>query len=732
LQYLNGLTKNRISALALLGAASAAALLSGASARAAEVAVDASAGSVEELVVTAERRETKLQETPIAISAFSAQTLADRKVDNIRDLAGQVPNLTISRATISYTTQTYSLRGVGESDPIQEPVLAVYVDDVYIPRQIGSMVEFNDLERIEVLRGPQGTLYGRNSSAGALRIITRDPGQDVRVKAEVVLGNFNAVDVRGLVEGPISDTLSGSLSYIHHKRDGTADDPTLGHDVNRIDLDAYRGKLHWAPTDRFDALLTINALRDRSDSRAYIPVKQPGGGFDKSKSFSEVEPKQDLDQISGSVRLKYKLTDALDLKSITSYGGFNLNPVNYDNDGEAALIQKNLIHYNDQYATQELQLNGDYGRVTFTTGLFYLHERFFVQRDGYSRRNALNTNPVVTPSNYNFLRAHNITNTDAYAVFGEATWSLTEKLKVTTGLRWTNEEKKFTFNNGVLNLGGQVIAPSIKGSASKIWSAITPKLSVQYQWDPDILTYATYSKGFKSGGFDNRATRLDLATLPFSPEDVSTYEGGLKSEWLDRRLRVNVAVFYNDYQNLQVSFYDPIYVGSRRGNAGQAHSYGVELESEAALTDRINVQFAAGYLYAIYDEYKGAGGPGIDADGNRLTNSPRWSLSGGINWEVPVEIPGSLKVGVNAQYQTSSLSSATPSAGGQNNIPAQGFLNAVATWTTPDPRWSVTLSGRNLLNSQKPVSSTYTPSTAVYYLNYPDPRTYLVTLKYSL
>ncbi len=139
----------------------------------------------------------------------------------------------------------------------------------------------------------------------------------------------------------------------------------------------------------------------------------------------------------------------------------------------------------------------------------------------------------------------------------------------------------------------------------------------------------SYSKGFKSGGFDNRATRLDLATLPFAPEEVSTYEGGLKSELFDRRLRANVAVFYNDYQNLQVSFFDPVYVGSRRGNAGQAHSYGVELETDAALTDALSAQFSAGYLFAVYDEYKGAGGAGIDADGNRLTNSPRWSLSAG-------------------------------------------------------------------------------------------------------
>ena len=714
---------------------SALALASAAQAATPSAPVDADANAapaVEQVVVTAERRVTDLQKTAIAISAFSQQTLADRKIDNIRDLSGQIPNFSISRVTISHTTQTYALRGVGESDPIQEPVLAVYVDDVYIPRQIGSMIEFNDLERIEVLRGPQGTLYGRNSSAGALRVITRDPGDAFRAKADVGLGNYGAVDVRALIEGPLVEgKLAGSLSYIHHSRDGVTFDPTLNHDVNRIDLDAYRAKLRWTPTDKLDVLLTVNALKDRSDSRSYVPVTQPGGLFRNDRSYSEVEPKQDLDQISGALRVQYELNDNLKLKSVTSYGGFNLNPVAYDNDGQAALIQKNLIHYNDQYVTQEVQLNGDYGKLTFTSGLFYLHERFFVQRDGYSRRNALPTDPVVTPSNYGFARAHNITNTDAYAIFGEATYALSDRLSLTGGLRWTNEEKEFTFDNKVLNLAGQVTGQSIAGQADKIFSAVTPKLSAQFQWTPDVLQYVTYARGFKSGGFDNRATRLDLATRPFAPEKVDTYETGLKTQLFDNRARVNLAVFYNDYKDLQVSYSDPAYPGnSVRGNAGKAHTYGVELESDVRATERLSLQASVGYLFAVYDTYKNAGGLGVDADGHRLLNSPRWSVSAGVTYDVPIEIPGSVRVGLNAQFQTKTYYSALQRP--QDEAPSQTFLNGTVTWQSPDPRWSVQLSGRNLLDSDEPVSSTYTPSTGVYYKNYPDPRTWLVTLKYAL
>lgn len=587
----------------------------------AEDAVVASESDGDDIVVTAERRATDLQKTAIAISAFTDETLAERNITNVRDLAGQVPNLFVARASISHTTQTFSLRGVGEADPIQEPVVAIYVDDVYVPRQIGSMSEFVDLERIELLRGPQGTLYGRNSSAGALRIITRDPDQTLRASAELGYGSFNDLQFHGLVSGPIAgDTLSASLSYIHRTRDGVTDDPTLGHDVNRINLDAVRGKLRFTGIADLDALLTVNVIRDRSDTRSYVPVRQPGT-FNRRLSYSEVEPLQKLDTSSASLRLIYTLSPTLSIKSISAAGGFDLDPVNYENDGEAVLIQKNLIHYNDKYVSQEVQLNGEFGAFAFTSGLFYLHERFFVERDGFSRTGTAATAPVSK------LRASNITYTDAYALFGEATWRASDIFSVTAGLRGTIERKSFVFNNKVIDDNRNIVAQSIQGEASQTWRALTPKVTLQAQWTPNLLQYLTYARGFKSGGFDNRATRLDLATLPFNPETVSTYEGGLKATLFGRALRSNLAIFYNDYKDLQVSFYDPAYVGSRRGNAGKAHSWGVELENDLRLSSRFSVQASGGYLKAIFDDYKGAGGNGANADGNPLVNAPKWTAS---------------------------------------------------------------------------------------------------------
>jgi len=695
-------------------------------------AVEEKSDALASVVVTAQRRETNLQNTPIAITAFDPTLLQNRGTSSLRDLAGQVPNLFVARTSISYTTQTYSLRGIGESDPIQEPVVATYVDDVYQPRQLSSMFDFNDVLRVEVLRGPQGTLYGRNSSAGAIRVISADPNNEFHTSDSLTYGTFNAVKAQASVSGPlVKDRLFASVAFMRNRRDGITNDPTLKRDVNRIDLDSARIKLRWTPNEKWDLLATLNGMIDRSDTRSYIPARQPDGGFSKTTSYSEVPPYQHLNQGSVSLRAIYHVDDHVDLKSISALGGFDLNPVWYDNDGEAALIQKNLIHYADGYFTEELQANGHYKSLSFSTGAFYLHERFYVQRDGYSRRTAFDTDPAVNPENYATLRAHNITTTDSLAFFGEANLKITDWATLTGGLRETIEWKHFDFDNKTLDLAGNVTGQSIEGESSDHWGALTPKVSVAFQYGPSILHYLTYSRGFKSGGFDNRATNLTLAKTAFNPEYVNSFETGIKSEFFGRHLRANLAAFYNDYRDLQVSYTSPAYPGnSIRGNAGKAHSLGVELETSARLPFGLGLQLAGGYLRAIYDEYKNAGGPGVDADGHDLINSPKWNLSGGGTYDLPLPVPGLVRLGGDVQWAYGYYNSAL--ARPQDTVPAQAFVNSTLSWTSPDDRFVVILSSRNLLDSQKRVSSSYTPATGVRFVNFPDPRTFLVTLKYQL
>ena len=679
---------------------------------------------LDDIIVTAERRETSLQRTPIAISAFGADTLAERKIDSIRDLAGQIPNLRIPRATIGYTTQLFSLRGVGETDPIQEPTLSVYVDDVYYPRQIGSMLDFNDVQRIEVLRGPQGTLYGRNTSAGALRVITRDPGNATEAAADIGYGSYDALKVRALLSGALAqDKLYASIAFTHYARDGTHWDPTLDEHVNGIDVNAVRAKLRWTPTETTDVQLTGDYLRDRSDTRSYTPKVQPGGGYDAFVSYSEVEPMNRLDQAGASLRIKQELSQALELKSITAYRGFN-QPVDYENDGTAELAQKNLIHYRDRYLTQELQLNGNLGRLTFTLGGFYFHERFNVARDGFTRLGPLVTSPV------NKIGDVNATITDSYAIFGQATYALTDALKITAGLRGTWEKKRFDFTSNTINDARQVVAVRFTGTSDKSWNAVTPKVAIDYQFSPRILGYLSYTQGFKAGGFDNRASRLEDASRAFDPEKVRSYEGGLKTELLGRHLRANFAGFYNDYRNLQVSSYVPGLARTVRTNAASAETYGAEVELSASLTDRLNLQGSAGWLVARYKSFVGVAGAGTDASGNRLVNAPRRTLSGAANWTLPLPTPGTTRLGVDAQYTSAIYSNALNRP--QDRIRGSAFVNALLSWTSDDEHWGASVSVKNIFETKTPQAVTYTPSTGIWYFVTGDPRTALLTLSYKL
>ncbi len=700
---------------------------------------------LENVVVTAEHHNTVQQQTPIAITSFSPTVMQDRDIGSLRDLAGQVPNLAIARANISYTTQTYALRGIGETDPIQEPVVAIYVDDVYQPRQIASMPDFADIQRVEVLRGPQGTLYGRNTNAGAIRIISADPSNEFHTLDSVTYGSFNTVKAIASVSGPIvRDRLYVSASFMDHRRDGIDYDPTLQQDVNRIGVNQGRVKIRWTPADAWDIQATLNGMIDRSDTRAYIPATQPTvlpgcptttpgwecPGFSPTSSYSGLQPRNDLDQGSASIRAIYKASPEVNLKLISAGGGFDQNPVWFDNAGVAALVQRNLIHYEDGYQTDELQLNGDYGWLNFATGLFYLHERFFVQRDGESRKNAMNTDPTINPSNYAFLRAHNATTTNAYAIFGQADLKFLSLFTLTGGLRGTYEEKTFAFHNYVLNLQELAVANSIAGEASKSWAGLTPKASLTAQWTPTFLNYITYSRGFRAGGFDNRATLLVLAETPFNPEYVDNYEFGLKSDWLDHHLRANFAAFYDNYTDLQVSYTEPQYPGnSIRGNAGKATSAGLEAETEARLPFGLSLQASGGYLDAYYNTYNNCGGPGVNCGGNPLINAPRWNFVVAGTLDIPLPVPGYVRLGGDVEWSDKAYSSAL--ARPQDQYPEQAFVNGTLSWTSENDHFLATLSSRNLLNSQKPVSASYTPSSGILFYNFADPRTVLFTLKYQ-
>ncbi|MFD2644347.1 TonB-dependent receptor [Pseudomonas japonica] len=680
------------------------------------------------VTVTAEHRQEDLQKAPLAISAFDENTLRDQQINNIRDLSGRVPNLTLSRQSISYSAQTYGIRGIGETDPIQEAAVAVYADDLYIPRAISSMLDFNDVERVEVLRGPQGTLYGRNSAAGAIRVITRDPDQKTRAFVELGAGNYDARNGRLLVSGPlVDDTLFASFSALRLSRDGTVYNRTRHKDVNSVDIQSYRGKLRLAPVDSaWDTQLTLAGTFDRGDTTSYTPFDPANSHFDKFKTYSSLNPKNRLDQGSAVLRSIYHFDDQLSFKSVTGWSAFD-QPVNYDNSGEAnvgnaAPTQNNLIRYKQRYATQEFQLNGDYERLDFTLGAYLYKERFRAERDSLTYS--------VAADRVNASGQYSTTDTESYALYGQGTYKLTSRLSLTAGLRYTAEHKNFDYNNYRITTARQITGLNFSAETSESWASFSPKLGLEYAWSDELIQYGYVAKGFKAGGFDNRAPTRLAALQGFDPENVITYETGLKGDYLGGRLRSNMAVFYNDYKDLQTNAWDPAISANLRTNVGSAHSYGVELENTALLSRDLTLSANLGYLEAQYDDFKNAAGPGVDADGNRMVFAPRWNLALGLNWTVPVDLPGALVAGTDWQFQTRSYANAVN--GEIYEVPQQSFWNANTSYSSGDGHWTTTLAVKNLLNRAYPQSIAYSAASSTAYYSVNDPRTITLSVRYDL
>jgi len=535
--------------------------------------------AIEEVVVTSERRTTKLQKTPIAVTSLDAVKLGQNGGHLIRDLAGEIPNVEVPRGGLTPTTETFFIRGIGTSDPIQDPTVGIYVDDVYIPRPLsnGGLFDLPDVSRVEVLRGPQGTLYGRNSDAGAVRLITQDPTDTLHAVGDVGIGDYGAVQTHELISGPIvPGRVEGSLAFVHSERDGTTKDPTLHMDVNNINHNAARAKLKVTPTDDLEIILSADGMIDHSNTAYYTPVLQPGK-FNPNYTYSPLAPVNDLNSGGVALHVKYQLTPELALKSISSARAWNQAPVIYDNSGTAKQLSANFIDYHEHDYTEELQLAGDYGRLNFVTGFFFYKEAFSVNRLTVS---------LDQPKTHTL----NLTDTDSYAGYAQGNYKILDSLTATIGLRYTLDSKTFddgnystTVNSAAATLFdrfgvGKTLFSAVSDHS---WGAFTPKFGLDYQLTPSVLTYASYAEGYKSGGYDNRSANVTIAHTPFAPETVDTYEVGVKSEWLHHRLRANFAAFYNKYTDLQQTIYTSTVPGAptELTNAGRAHTEGLELET---------------------------------------------------------------------------------------------------------------------------------------------------------
>lgn len=725
----------------------------------------------QDVVVTATRQATKLQQTPVAVTVVGAAQIAAQGILTTRDLAGQVPGVLIQQAGITPLTQVFFIRGIGDADPIFDPNVAVYVDDVYLPRAINGMTDLTDIERVEILRGPQGTLFGENADAGAIRYVTKTPTDQAEASFDIGGGSYNAFNVHGYLAGAlIPGLLDGSLAVAHDQHDGYTWDPTLNEHVNNQNTTGARGKLLATLTPDFSLLLTVDGTVDSSGSNYYSPVRPIIGGTLQSPvygqtnlndSYASQSPKNNSWSGGASLKASYNINPNLTFNSITSYRGFAQDPVNYNNDGQPLVpysntnptpvsISDNYIVYREKEATQEFQFLGKYDRFDFTSGLYFLYEDFSSNRIGY----------VVSPTAATATPAYpedqiGDTKTTNYAAYTQGDYHVTDQLTATLGLRYTIENREFNFQGVYDTLAGLPIAPVVGAATStaggyaavndftysgnKTWYSLTPKYGLSYQFTPTVFGYASVSEGFDAGGFNNRASSLATA-LPYNQENVTTYETGLKTDSFGHRLRFNVTVFYNDYTGLQetASVISPVTNGlvSVRSNAGHAHTDGVELESALQPITGLTLTGAASYLSTRFDSFPNAGTSVVNgqtvvvgATGNQLPFSPAWQLSGGGNYRLPLDVPGDIRLGGDITYETSYFSDVFNYA--QGRVSPQAFINGFVSYTPPSSHWSFSLTGRNLANRLAYQSITWGGTPNLWEGPVSPPRTLFFKISYT-
>jgi iron complex outermembrane recepter protein len=688
--------------------------------------------SLEEIIVTAQRREERMQETAISIAAFTAQALETKQVRSLDQLTGSIPNLVFDGSagnTGSNSAASVFIRGVGQGDFVinTDPGVGIYVDGVYLSKVVGSVLDVFDFERIEVLRGPQGTLFGRNTIGGAINITSIKPTNELKGMASVTLGLTQdevLYSGRASINAPLSDKVFMSASVFGEKQDGWLTAVTSGADQGDRDGVAGRMQVRFLPSETVTIDLAIDGTRKRENGAPLTNLRaieglggptDPGllsflhnalfsGGpcfpppspvtdqrcynsqwTNRGKANYEDTPsKSNINAWGVSGTIAWQL-DQIELKSITAFRKLDAL-FGKGLEGSPHFLGFYQSDYRLKQFSQELQATGELldGRLKFTGGLYYFKET------------GSETMPV-TFLLVDLLSGGSIKN-DNWAAFGQATWSITDQLKLTAGLRYTDETKRFTPDQFVTatKLSGVPVGvralPNIEERRSI--SEATPLVTLAYQWTPDAMTYVTYSEGFKSGGFTQRVFP-PLPDIPgYDPEFVKLYEGGFKTEWLDRRLRLNGSVFHSDYSDIQVIVFRGI--APTTANAAKARIRGFELELTAALSESLRLEGGMGHLDAKFTELD----PQVTEIrlDSRLQNTPSWSINGALDYTSPAATWGTLNARLDWSY-TSKVYNDTPNTP-ELVQPSLHLFNAAMRYISPNETYEVALGVTNLTDKR--------------------------------
>jgi iron complex outermembrane receptor protein len=695
------------------------------------------AGLLEQVTVTAQRRAESLQDVPISVTVFNAEDLREANVRILSDIATRTPGFAMG--VFNFGQPQLYIRGIGSNadGAGSDSSVVVFLDEVYIGRATAANIELYDLERFEVLRGPQGTLFGKNVIGGAMNLVTTRPTDVLTGKFEATAGNLGLLEAKGLVSGPLSEKIAGKFSFTTRKRDGyiTSVDPTIkGEKYSDIESTGVRGALRITASETVEINLSADYSWDRYgaaghrlsgvDQALILPSGQvaydPEAYADVYNTFSDFpDGFQDRDVWGLMGRVDWDVGRGT-FTSITAFCGAEYE-FNEDHVGSGFAttpilsVQAYIDEEVDQF-TQEFRFNRvDFNdRVNWTIGAFYLDE------DIDRQENSLIALFMPRPLPADISLQSNTT--ESWSIFADMTWSITDRFDLTLGGRYTDEKKNIRQVGIDGALGG--VVENYDVTASESWDAFTPRLVLGYHVSDDAYVYASYSEGFKSGGFEGLAATAVGAATPFDPEEAKAYEGGLKSEWFENRLRVNAAVFKTDYTDLQVleritTPDDPIGIVITK-NAGKAKIKGAEIEFASQWG---NFGLNGNYAY-IDTETKEFGGPDDPRNGKRLRNSPKNSyyITANYNWR----LSSGADVNIRYDYRHQDKVYSDPLNIEGSAIPGYSLQDFRVAYVTAGGGWELAAWVNNLADKEYLLHA-WPAAPFGYIQTYAPPRTYGVT-----
>ncbi len=732
---------------------------------------------IEEVIVTATRREESLMDVSIAVTAISGEELNLFGIQDITYISQMSPNTTLKVSRGTNTTLTAFIRGVGQQDPVAgfESGVGIYLDDVYLNRPQAAVLDIYDVERIEVLRGPQGTLYGRNTIGGAIKYVTKRLRTDgTEARAKLSYGSDNLMDLVLTGSIPLTDTLRIGGSFARFTRDG------FGDNLNLTDLENYnkdvlgvRLSAEWEPTDNFFLRLAADYVQDDSDPRQghRLTVGKLSGApvldnvFDTRAGLNN--PLQSVESKGVSLLAEWRLNNVVTLKNIlSSRSDDSWSPIDFDSLPSADLDVP--VTYQNEQFSEEFQVLFASDRWSGVAGFYYLDANAFNAFDVILG----NLGDLIGLPGLNAFTSGDV-DTETWSLFADVTYAVSDQFSVSLGGRYTEDKRssnvlRQTMLFGTSEFFGGHAIPIVTTSdfqGSETFDKFTPRVSVSWTPNDDQLVYLTYSEGFKGGGFDPRgqtsaAPDLDgngvvseaevFEFMKFDPETVETIEFGLKSTFFQGRMTSNIAVFFSNYTDVQIpgsvgvdtsgDGNNDTFIGIT-SNAADADINGIEWEGQAILAEDIGRQgsglrlgWAIGYLDAKFNEFIDPFGNNV-ADERVFQNTPEWTASGILTYEMPVDLfgtPGLFSVITSLSYKGAHSQFETPNP--YLDQAAYTLWDLSLVWSDDSGHWSAGIHGKNLTDEEYKVAGYFFPSLGLegsVTAFYGNPRQVWGTLQYN-